>query len=259
MKYKHYSKQDRIESIIKNKKIFLNKLSNCHGQKEFSLQKKRFFKLLKNIKYENINYDERFTRDKFENLCNIGNIDLSNTIYCSDYEEKIYSASFTKNGINRKFKRKYGEFYISIDLDPIYRKNSGYLIIHDVCYSLKKIDQYLYDLAKDLYITHELSIRKFGVDEETMPDDYNKMISRLFYFFKLLYKPKKFKYECETRIIFNTEILEIGINDEYSGKGFYCTDLFSKDLVKHICFDDKNDRYILLLNSYENIDLKCNI
>lgn len=252
----HFSKSDIIRSIYNSKKIYLTKLKKCKGQKDFYLTEKMFFKILKNINVNLIDYKYvQFPKEKFINIINITK--LNKKYYLND--ELIYGCCLTQEPVNKKFKRKYGENYVSFNLDAILRCNVGYLFVYKTFYSLKNIDQYVYDLLAILYYEGEYATRiALELTEENFPDNYEDMLSRCFYFLKALYKPKKFKFENETRILLDKHKIKTGVVESFVGSNYcYTHNIFEMQYNNHISIFE--DKCVLHLDSFEDINLSTNL
>lgn len=171
----------------------------------------------------------------------------------------LYGACLTRDGNNIKFKNKYGEYYILFDLDAIKKKNTDFLLIYDVTYSLDNIEQYVYNLASDLYVKGEYQTRwALELSENELPDNYEDMMSRLFYYMKVLCKMAKFEFEHETRIVVDANKIKKGVTEEFSGDGYhYTNNILEMIYGRHLKND--GDKYILLLDSFMGINLKANI
>lgn len=91
-----------------------------------------------------------------------------------------------------------------------------------------------------------------------LSNDYLYMLSRLYSFLKLLYKPSSFSFEKETRIILDKNKISNNIVEEFdSDKYYYVHGLLKKEYEERIIFD--NNKFILKLDSFNNINLKMNI
>lgn len=254
--YYHFSKPNIVNRIYNSKELYLTKLKKCKGQKDFYLTEKKFFRLLKNIKISSINFKYNyFPKEKFIKLINTTK--LNKTYYLDD--EMIYGCCLTTEPINNKFKRKYGKYYVSLNLNSILRSNEGYLFVYKTFYSLKKIDQFIYELFAKLYFDGEYTTRyALELTEDSFPDNYENMLSRCYYFLKALYKPKKFKFENETRIILDMYKLNTGVVESFVGRGFcYTHNILEIQYNKHISILE--DKCILHLDTFRDINLTINL
>lgn len=174
----------------------------------------------------------------------------------------IFGVCLTGNGNNETFRKKYGEHFISFELETILINCVGFLFAHDVIYDLNNSGQYLYDLACELYSEGEYSYRNaLNLTENDMPDNYDDMISRLYHYLKVLYKKEEFSFENEKRIIIDEGIINNGVVYSYVGENYYYTQHICKhQYARHVerkKFNGK-DIYALKLDSFSNINLKKN-
>ncbi len=252
MIYKHFSAKDTIGIIYDTKKLWLTKLINCKGQKDFCLTEEMFFEMISNIDYSLIKYNTYFPMNKFIEMCKCKRISGKYELY----DNMLYGACITTDGENEIFQKKYGKYHISFDLESIKRKNTDFLLIYDVVYSLKNIEQYVYDLSSALYIRGEYQTRlALELSDKDLPDNFEDMLSRLFYYMKVLYKMPKFEFEHETRIVVDANKIKRGVTESFVGDGYHYTHNILKMVYeKHLIEED--DKYILLLDSFPNINIK---
>ena len=255
MIYKHFSSEESINSIYESKQLWLTRLVDCKGQKDFILDEKMFLDMISSLDYSKIKYKDIFPRSKFEKMCSYKHINKKYIFY----SKNLYGVCITTDGTNKKFKEKYPDKYISFELDSIRRKNAGFLFIYDVVYKLTDIEQYVYDLAYILYINGEHQARHaLELSEETLPDNFEDMFSRLFYYMKVLYKLSDFSFEKETRIFVDGGKLEKEEAEVFSGDGYCFTHDTPKIIYeKHIVESD--NKYIMLLDSFPELELEKHI
>lgn len=255
MIYKHFSSRETIKIIYDTKKLWLTKLIECKGQKDFCLTEDMFFNMLSNLDYSQIQYSPYFPMDKFSEMCKCKRI---NDKY-KFYENKLYGACITIDGNNEQFRDKYGKYHIDFDLEAVKKKNTDFLMIYDVVYSLEGIEQYVYDLSKILYLKGEYQTRyALELSDKDLPDNYEDMVSRLFYYMKVLYKLPEFEFEHETRIVVDANKLNTGVTESFVGEGYHYTHNILK-MIYGTHLEEHKDKYILLLGSFPEINLKNNI
>lgn len=252
----HYSNSAAIKNIFDSKQLYLTRLKFCKGQKDFYLTLKMYIKILKNINYDKIEYHSKwYTKDKFKMTCNIKDI---NSKYLLD-ENEIFGCCLTSSPVSKKFQKKYGSSNISFNLDAIKRANTGFLFIYNVFYSLKKVDQYVYDLFANLYEEGE-AFTRFALDlsEKDMPDNFDNIFTRGFYYLKALYKPRKFRFENETRIFVDLKKIKSQEVESFSGQGYcYTHNILESQYLSHlgVC----SDKCILFLDSFRDLSLDYNL
>ena len=222
----HYSRHKK--EIVESKLLFMTKLKNCKGQEDFCLTYDDFKKMIRSMDLNKIKFNSIYTREKFEK--SIYNHNLNNSYKL--YDDFIYGTCLTTNPQSERFKEKYGNDFLEFDLNVIKRFNSGYLFAFNVVYKLKDIEQYIYDLASQLYINGEYLTRcALDLTEDNLPDNYENIYNRLFYYLKVLYKKESYEFEKEIRVFIDLKRIQ---NKEIEVFGNFTHDLNEYEYEKYI-------------------------
>lgn len=230
MIYSHYSSQ--CNSIMRSKRLYLSRLSNCKGQEDFCLTLNDYINMIEQIDLNKIKFNDFFSKEKFTKVLNIKNLNNNYNLK----EDSIFGVCLTENPVSKEFNLKYGYEYINIELDNI--KKYSFLNIRNVIYSLNNIEQYFYDLTSDLYVNGEYQTRlALELTEEQMPDNYDDIFTRSYYYLKVLYKKEKYKFENEIRVFFDETKIKSSKLEEFNGSNYHYThnlnyDEFNKCISK---------------------------
>lgn len=232
----HYS--NSCELIKNSKRLWMSRLIKCKGQDDFCLSLKKYRKMMNSLNLAKIKYNALLPKDEFKKVISCKNI--SEKYYL--IEKNIYGTCFIYKKPNSKFITKYGNKHLNFELNNLKKHNSGFVFVEKVIYSLKHVEQYIYDLTLELYMQGE-AFTRYALDlkKEDLPDNYEDIFSRTFYYLKVLYKKKKFSFENEIRVFLDSTKIDSGILESFDGADYhYTNNINTIDFNKYVCKIDDN-------------------
>lgn len=270
MQVYHFCKKNQeknIDDIYETKEFYLSKFSECSGQDDFCLTKQQFIESIMNINYDVIQYKNELSRTLFEAICEQVTKHESDFFFsCND----IYGCSTTIDKYmptrEESLKEKYGKSYIQFDIEPISNKN--FFFVSKVEYALnnetsntsKQFSSFCYKLFYYIFMRfYYMPSIIFGTENHIDDNLYKEILTRGYYYLKILYKKQEFRKEKEYRIIFDLKAIRtLTIFGRKTGNLFQTENTIPSEILKYLTFEF-NDGSRLSIDDYIALNNNCTI